>query len=250
MFGKGSACPRDLLDYVANIVTLEPDVLPHEQPNPNYTKKKYLGLVAGSLSRQGLWTAVAVFDKDGNEIRSDSSEAAFFDKPWGPALTSTKYVFESLHPPVLTLASFFRAYSFEARSSHRALFLMPNSFAAMVRDREGNILVSLAIVLLVMLPGLALAGWLGCKVVKDASRLGLSLGARRFWLAATVGFGLAGYITYRLSQPKVTLVSCANCGKLRRPDTETCHHCKSKWQVPELVPPTWRVLDTDPFTAA
>jgi uncharacterized OB-fold protein len=40
------------------------------------------------------------------------------------------------------------------------------------------------------------------------------------------------------------LVTCANCGRMRRPDMEKCHRCGSKWYVPELIPPTWRVLDT------
>jgi len=158
-------------------------------------------------------------------------------------LTLAKYGLEILHPPVLTLASFFTAYSFEARAAHRALFLMPNSFAAMVRDRDGNIFVTLAILLLVMLPGLALAGWLGYRVTRDAATIGLSPGAQRFWLAATVAFGLVGYITYRLTRPKVTLVTCANCGQGRRPDMEVCHHCGQGWDVPELAPPAWRVVE-------
>jgi uncharacterized OB-fold protein len=58
-----------------------------------------------------------------------------------------------------------------------------------------------------------------------------------------IAFGLSGYITYRLTRPRETLVTCANCGKLRRPDMNKCHRCGSKWHVPELTPPTWRVLD-------
>ncbi|UCE47752.1 MAG: hypothetical protein JSW47_19405, partial [Phycisphaerales bacterium] len=242
LFGRASPSPRDLLDYGVYTVTIKPDLLLGPPPNPNYTKKEYLGLVVGSLSRQGLWTAVAVYDKDGNKIKSATSQADFFDKPWGSVLTIAKYFFESLHPPVLTFASFWTTYCFEARASQRALFLMPNSFAAMVRDRQGNIVVTLGILLLVMLPGLALAGWLGYRVARDAATIGLSRRASRIWLAATIAFGLAGYITYRLSRPRITLVTCANCGNERRPDLETCHHCSGKWDVPELDPPGWRVI--------
>ena len=206
----------------------------------------YAGMVVGSLSSRGTSMAVSVFDKEGNKVKAVRTKSDFFDVPWGPALALIKYVFESLHPPALTLVSFFTAYSFEARSAHRAIFLMPNSFAAMVRDREGNILVTLGILVLVMLLGLALAGWLGYRVTRDAGTIGLSLGARRFWLGATVAFGLAGYITYRLSRPKVTLITCTNCGKGRRPDTETCHHCGQKWDVSELAPPAWRVSGERP----
>jgi len=67
---------------------------------------------------------------------------------------------------------------------------------------------------------------------------------RSFWAFLTPAFGLAGYVTYRLTRPTITLVTCANCGKGRRPDMDTCHHCNSEWDIPELVPPKWRVLDT------
>jgi len=186
---------------------------------------------------------VAVFDKDGKEIRTANSKSTFFDTPGGPVLTIAKYIFESLHPPVLTLASFFTAYSLEAHSAHRALFLMPNSFVAMARDYEGNIFYTILIVLLLMLPGILFACILGWRVARDAAEIGLSRNARRLWLAGTLVFGLPAYITYRLARPKVMPVTCANCGYLRRPDMDICHHCGSKWDVPELTPPKWRVID-------
>lgn len=248
LFGRASSKPKHLLDYDVDLV----GIAPYDKHSiyggfPTYSMTnetgEYLGLVAGSLSRQGMWTSVAVFDKDGKKIKSADSKSTFFDAPGGPALTITKYIFESLHPPVLTLASFFTAYSFDARSSHRALFLMPNSFVAMARDYEGNIFYKFLIVLLLMLPGILFAGLLGWRVARDAAIIGLSHNAGRLWLAGTLVFGLPAYITYRLTRPKITFVTCANCGKLRRPDMETCHRCGSKWEVPELTPPTWRVLN-------
>jgi hypothetical protein len=248
LFGRASSKPIDLLDYDVELVSIAP-----YKEHPNYgnfyayrkaeTKGEYLGLIAGSLSRQGMWTSVAVFDKDGKKIKSADSNSTFFNVPGGPALTITKYIFESLHPPVLTLASFFTAYSFDARSSRRAPFLMPNSFVAMARDYEGNVLYKSLLVVLLMLPGIIFAALLGWRVTRDAATIGLSNNVRRFWLAGTLVFGLPVYVTYRLTRPKVTLVTCANCGKPRRPDMEICHRCGSKWDVPELTPPEWRVLD-------
>jgi hypothetical protein len=239
LFGRSSPRPRDLLDYDVEVMA----ITPNRYPIPSQTKGEYLGLVAGSLSRQGMWTSVAVFDKDGKKIKSADSKSTFFDVPGGPILMITKYIFESLHPPVLTLASFFTAYSFDARSTHQALFLMPNSFVAMARDYEGNIFYKFLLVLLLMLPGILFAALLGWRVVRNAEIIGLSRKAMRFWLAGTLVFGLPAYITYRLTRPKVTLVTCANCGNLRRPDTDICHRCGGKWDVPELIPPAWRVLD-------
>ena len=230
LFGWGSRKPRDLLAYDVYLISTT-------------VKEEYAGMVVGSLSRQGTSMTLAVFDKDGNQIKTAHNKAEFFKAPWGPALAVTKYVLESLHPPVLTLASFFTAYSFEARSTHRALFLMPNSFVAMARDYEGNVFYMLLIVLLLMLPGIVFAGLLGWRVERDATTIGLSRNVRRLWLAGTLLFGLPAYITYRLIRPKITFVTCVNCGKLRRTDTGNCHRCGSKWDVPELTPPAWRVVD-------
>ena len=244
LFGWASSKPRNLLDSDVDVVWLIPySKLESTRLISRYTSKGFYGVVAASVSRQGMWTSVAVFDKEGNEIGTAHSKSDFLEMPWGPELTLTKYVLESLHPPVLTLASFFTAYSFEARSTHRAMFLMPNSFAAMARDYEGNLFYMSLIVLMLMLPGIIFVGLLGWRVARDAAIIGLSRNARRLWLAGTIVFGLPAYITYRLTRPKITLVTCSNCGKLRRPDMDRCHRCGGKWHIPELTPPTWRVLD-------
>jgi len=31
---------------------------------------------------------------------------------------------------------------------------------------------------------------------------------------------------------------------MRRPDMQIRHRCGSKWRVPELIAPSWRVIDT------
>jgi uncharacterized paraquat-inducible protein A len=103
-------------------------------------------------------------------------------------------------------------------------------------DREvfGPIFIGLSLILSV---------WLARKVWKDAKLIGLSSRAGKLWIAGTIAFGLPAYITYRLTRPKETLVTCQNCGKMRRPDMERCHRCGSKWEMPELTPPNWRICD-------
>ena len=232
LFGWGSRKPKNLLAYDFKTAAI----------GPQWTKGEHLGMVVGSLSRQGMWMTLAVFDKEGNRVRTTHTKTNFFEVSWGPELVMTKYLFESLHPPVLTLASFFTAYSFESGSTHRALFFMPNSFVALLRDHQGSIFSTFLIVLLIMLPAFLFAGFLSWLVVRDAVVIGLSPNSRRIWLLGTLAFGLTGYITYRLTRPKITLVTCQNCGNPRRPDMSRCHRCKSDWHVPELTPPTWRVL--------
>ncbi|MHC4173129.1 MAG: hypothetical protein ACYST5_09345, partial [Planctomycetota bacterium] len=239
---KNSVTPKDLLAYDVKPLTFRPE-------------SNYRGIFAASVCREGTAMALAVFDEEGRRIKTEhtklpkqkgsrttylrSSKAVFFEAPWAPVLTITKYLLENLHPPLLSLASYFTASAFEAASGHRALFFLPNSFIAMQgRDDSENFAERFMSALGWILPSIILAIWLGCRVSKDAETVGLSENARLYWIIGTLAFGLAGYITYRLTRPKITLVTCQNCGKLRRPDMNKCHRCKSDWYVPELTPPT------------
>lgn len=240
LYGQGSHRPSQVLDYDVHLVGV-------------HREAEYLGMVTGSVSRQGTSMTVAVYDESGKQIkgadtrtadRAKSAEAALFDVPWGPALAIGKYSLETVHPPALAIASFFAANDIDARASHRTVFLLPNSFAAMHRDRvRQSVFAQLAGALWTMAPAFLLAGLLTWRVTHDASRVGLSSRARAAWIVGTLAFGLPAYITYRLTRPKAVLVTCANCGLPRRPDLDRCHHCGSPWRVPELVPPAWRVLD-------
>ena len=93
-----------------------------------------------------------------------------------------------------------------------------------------------------MLPGLLLFLLLAVRLDREGVLSGTPKNARRLWVVATIILGLPAYLTYRLTRPKTTLVTCANCGLGRRPDFDKCHRCGSPWSVPELTPPAWRVL--------
>jgi len=278
-FGSKSIVrPRDLLDYEVMplfltkyffenpeevIVTFGDPSYLYIKRSPARVERKYLGMFAASLSRDGTAMAVAVFDEKGKEIKREDTEAivyiqdsagsrprnipssksVFFGRPWSPALTIGKYLAENLHPPILSVASYFTASAFEAASGHRALFFLPNSFIAMkAGDRGENAAERFMSALWLILPSIILAIWLSIRVSKDAIVVGFSENARLYWIIGTLAFGLTAYITYRLTRPKITLVTCPNCGKMRRPDMAKCHRCKSDWHVPELIPPAWRVL--------
>ena len=275
---KGSVTPKELLDYKVWPLALttyffeNPEEVRVTFGDPSYifkrsparVERKYLGMFAASLSRDGTAMALAVFDEKGKMIEDDhtklpkqeglripsvrsryvrSSKSVFFGRPWSPALTIGKFLAENLHPPILSVASYFTASAFEAISGHRALFFLPNSFIAIVgREHRGNFAERFMSALWWISPSIILAIWLACRVSKDAVVVGLSENARLYWIIGTIAFGLTAYITYRLTRPKITLVTCPNCGKPRRPDMAKCHRCKSDWHVPELTPPAWRVL--------
>jgi len=271
---RGSARPGDLLGYDVLPLCLtthfyegnpeskkvffgEPSV--PINPSPSRIERKYLGMFVANLSRDGSGLVLATMNDKGGEIRRDgavlqeegprtvshrSRRAVYFKPSWTFTSTIGKYLAENLHPPILSVASYFTASAFEAASGHRALFFLPNSFIAMKgRDRSGNFAERFFSALWLILPSIILAIWLARRVGKNAAVTGLSENARHYWIIGTLAFGLTAYITYRFTRPKLTLVTCQNCGKMRRPDMAKCHRCGSKWHVPELTPPAWRVLD-------
>lgn len=258
LFGdENSTMPDNMLSYQVKPLYLGAQIDPNESegggrqtPDPN--SLRYAGVYAASLSRDGTALAVATFDDEGHakswisggRRRGSSPEMAYFGAAWAPMSTVGKYLTESLHPPILSVASCLTASAFEAGTGHRALFLLPNSFVAMnARDNRGQFDARLIATLMLISPSIILAAWLAFRVAKDAAAVGFSKNVRSFWALLTLALGLTGYITYRLTRPKITLVTCCNCGKPRRPDMDTCHRCGGKWDVPELTPPVWRVMN-------
>ena len=272
---KPSVTPKDLLSYTVQPLVLNKfyrddgtiremsfgDLDDSERWSiDSRIDREYLGMYAASVSRNGTAMALAVFNAEGKRTDTEytrlplhggrhtsylrSTKATFWNSPGAPALTIGKFLVENLHPPALSIVSYFTASTFEAGAGHRALFLLPNSFVAMIsRDYQENWAEKFATTLWWILPSIILAIWLACRVGKDATIAGFPPNARRRWIVGTVAFGLPAYITYKLTRPKVTLVTCANCGKLRRPDMEKCHQCNSPWHIPERTPPNWRVLN-------
>jgi hypothetical protein len=237
---KQTATPRDLVDY---------QILPLSFPG----NEQYRGMCAAAISREGRNMAVAVFDSNGTLLQNRNTEEnfdklrgkdAYLSGPFSATLAIAKYLLENLHPPILSAASYLTADTFDAAPGHRAMFLLPNSFVAMKARQIDKIpQQKIAGAFLVMLPSIILSVFLARLVSRDAAVRGLSKKAKRWWVIVVVAFGLPAYISYRLTKPDVTLVTCQNCGFGRRPDMEACHRCRSKWFVPELVPPDWRVVN-------
>lgn len=271
---RGYARPKDLLDYDVLPLFLtthffgegpeskkvffgDPSV--PINPSPTRIEKKYLGMFVASLSRDGSGLALNAYNVEGREVTKPeavvqkegtrtvshrSSRVVYFRPSWASAFTVGKYLVENLHPPILSLASYYTAYSFEAVAGHRGLFFLPNSFIAMRgRMDYGNFMERLLSAFWFMSPSIIFSIWLATRVSKNAVIVGLSDNVRLYWIIGTLALGLVAYITYRLTRPKIILVTCLNCGKMRRPDMDRCHRCKSDWLVPELIPPAWRVLD-------
>ncbi|MHC4115791.1 MAG: hypothetical protein ACYSSL_10830, partial [Planctomycetota bacterium] len=116
-------------------------------------------------------------------------------------------------------------------------------FIAMKGRKVGEGEISKLIDAVIMiLPSIILSVLLAWRVGRDAKAVGISEEGMMFWVAATVLFGLVGYITYRVVRYKERLVTCVNCGKMRRCDMEMCHRCGAGWDVPELAEPQWRVI--------
>ena len=224
----------------------------------------YGGCAVASLSRDGFAMRLDVYDANGRRVAGNetsvrqyanshgemqvqsfpSAQAVYSYLPGARVLTVAQFMLENLHPPVLLLLSYLTASHLEATAGYRSLFLLPDSFVARIaRNPEGRLVERLFLAVLCAFPAVLFVLFLAWRVDRDCVRTGLSKDARTVWRMATIVFGLPAYFTYRLTRPRVTLVTCANCGLNRRPDMEKCHRCGSPWVVPELIPPAWRVLD-------
>lgn len=228
----------------------------------------YAGCVVGSVSRELTAMRLDVFDPNGRQIASRETELPLYawtdEGPSGasrtvstargiysalsgvPMVAVAKFAVENLHPPGLLVLSYFAAPHLEGTAAQRSLFLLPDSFVAMrARDTSLGRIDRFFAALPFLLLSIGLAALLSSWVNRDAVKIGLSNDARKLWVAATIVLGLPACLTYRLTRPKVALVTCQNCGLGRGPDRERCHHCGSLWLVPELTPPAWRVLDEE-----
>lgn len=217
--------------------------------------RTYAGCVVAAVSREATAMTLSVCDPNGRSVaraettsgydRSESSaEAAYFHLPGAPVLTALEYLVESMHPPVLLALSYVTASHFEATAGYHSVFLLPESFVAKAaRNGRAGLAGRLVLGLSFMLMSVGLAAIFAGQVACDCTRLGVSRDQRIWWVVATMLFGLPVYLTYRLTRPRTTLVTCRNCGRPRRPDLEKCHLCHSPWEVAELTPPAWRVRD-------
>ena len=240
---NGAATPRNLLYYQINPVHY---ILKDAKKGWPWEVKdiKYFGMCVSSLSREGTALAVAVFDPNGDLVyRGDTQANGGTVYAKSPLATTTLFILENLQPPVFEIASYLCGDSIEASAGHRALFILPNSFVGMLGRYSGTKFDREVFLPFLMGPSLILSIWLAFCVRKDTKILGLSGTAKKWWTAGTIAFGLPAYITYRLTRPKETLVTCQNCGSMRRPDMEVCHRCGSKWEMLELTPPNWRICD-------
>lgn len=206
---------------------------------------KYVGCAVGALNHDGSALALAVYDERGGQsARVESSLVLPADVPGGPLVSTIRFGLENLHPPALALLSHVVAPYCPAGSGYRSIFLQPDSLVAKQGRNTNRVFVLRLLEAVAAIgPGILLAGILSTLVARRARAMGLSRDACFAWRVATLVFGVPAYLTYRLTEPRIRLVTCHNCGKLRRPDLDRCHHCQSLWEVPELTAPGWRVLD-------
>jgi len=242
------AMPGDVLAYEIVPVYAIKRLSAGSGNSPDNFDVKYLGMCVACVSREGTSMTVVVFDPNGRRIcrgdtTSDGISTAKTMYSDAPLAGTILFLFENLQPPVFEVASFLCGDYFEPSPGHRALFILPNSFVGMLGRFKGLQYDREVFFPILIGPSLILSIWLALRVRKDATIVGLSSMAKKWWTIGTIAFGLPAYITYRLTRPKETLVTCQNCGQLRRPDMETCHRCGSKWEMPELTPPNWRICD-------
>ncbi len=207
-------------------------------------RDRNFGAVVGQLSADAHKLSAYTFGEDG--AFRDLQRYGILDsyaKAGGPLYLVVRYMLENLRPAALSLVSYFTTSSFEATAGHQALFLPPESFVGWHSRKSVGTVSSFLATFLIISPSLVLGAVIAWFIKKDAVAVGLPKQGQVLWIIAAVAFGIAAGITYLLTRDTTTLVTCRNCGKMRRPDMETCHRCGAGWDVPELRAVTWRVSD-------
>lgn len=202
------------------------------------------GAIIGQLSADAHQLSVYIYDKDG--AFRDLQRYGILDsyaKAGGPLYVVVRYKIENFRPPILSLASYFTASSFEAAEGHRALFLSPESFVGWHSRNTAGTVSSFLMSFVIISPALVLGGVIAWFIKKNTVSIGLPKQAQVLWTIAAVALSVAAGITYLLTRDKTILVTCKNCGKMRRPDMESCHRCGAGWDIPELRAVMWRVSD-------
>jgi hypothetical protein len=206
----------------------------------------YVGYAVATLGRSGTGHAAATFDPNNKYLSSDRKEVNVVEERGGLATILLDGLLVNLHPLALNVASYFALPYVDAGEGARGIFIRPNSLVATKPQhgrRDLGLVGGLFTALVMLIPAIVMSIFLAQRINADGGRLGLSKPVRQLWILATVAFGLPAYITYRLTRPPGSLVTCVNCGRQRWPDGVACHFCGSPWRVPELNPPAWRVLD-------
>lgn len=220
----------------------------------------YKGCCAAAAAPEGFSKSIIFYDSKGQAvncygdhyrlkdnrfvIEENRLTDSIMNRAGGPLLMVIRLFVENLQPPVFNLASFAASDLFEARSGFRALFVRPNGFAGILsRIRDVTWLRRIWLVLLMILPSLLLGLVLGWGIRRKAMRLGYSSGAGYGWFVLGILFGIPAWITFGLVRSRETLVTCENCGSLRRPDQDLCHTCRAGWDLKHLEAPGWRVVE-------
>jgi hypothetical protein len=185
-----------------------------------------------------------VFDATGEKVNDKGSRLHEEKLPGGFASLLGKYIIESLQPAGFNILSYLTAHNYDGSKSQQAMFVRPNSYIAMfANDNNEPFLIRLLVALLIMGPSLIIGVLLGWRVGKRAKALGMSRRAVRLWTYGTIFTGVAGYLTFRFTKHAEAMVTCKNCGQLRRVEQDNCHNCKTNWQMKHLETASWRILE-------
>jgi hypothetical protein len=213
---------------------------------PYSMDNKYMGAAVMRLNRTLRWMDLRVFSEKGNLIKYEYRKL----NPWiwegGVTFSMINWFLENLHPPILDVATYFTADKISALEGQKSIFLLSESLLGQTSRemRDKYLWERIFVAFIIMSPSIVLICILIFQVNREAKFLGLLPESRRAWKYGILLFGLPAYITWRIVRPKEVMVTCKNCGKLRRPEFENCQHCKSLWHVPEITPPSWRVVES------
>jgi hypothetical protein len=233
-YGHSYSCrPQDMADY---------EVMGLYDPNG-----LHLGTAVAAAGRDGIMTALDFYDASGNLVVHKPLGRDVQDViPNGAPCLMFRYLLENLQSPLLRLLDLPAARFIEPANQYSTLFVRPVSFIGLLKIEFDRFDFWLRLLLL-MLPSLVISIWLGVKARRKSALLGFDTLAKDTWFITILAFGIPAYITFKLMLPKERMITCANCGNLRRVEFENCQSCKRDWEKTKSLTtaPGWSVRDSD-----
>ena len=255
-----AAAVDDLYAYKVQMIYQQID-FPGEARSPVIEP---IGLAETTMTPEGV-VSLGVF-KEGTLVKDDvfNQPRRAREGPAGKFYQWGRLAAENLAPPAVNLASFFLGSRPAGEDARAALVILPYSYAAEQgrgrvkfwpdfrpggygrgeQSRGEPMITRLGSTLALLSPSLLLGAVLGWLAKREAAALGYAPKARQAWAGAILLLGIPGYLTWRLTRPRVSRVTCDNCGQLRRTDFARCQFCQAEWR--QRPAPGWRISDAVP----
>lgn len=180
--------------------------------------------IIASATDNGDALHVRIYDDNANLLYTNVNYTSALD-----ARLITSVTAQSFLPFISCVSSYCLGPYFTAMDSYQSFYLVPHVLlAATSRMTDSRLIMPMFFLFWPLLLGVIFA----TITIRNAKQLGVEKESCCTWFIVVLFLGLPAFLTWLCLRPRVTMITCNNCGLPRRPDTEKCHHCCAKLELP------------------